>query len=319
VIENSGHTFRHAAGRFASGVTVVTTKVPEGGYGVTVSSFASLSLNPLLVTVSINRSSPLLGYVRAAQAFAVSVLASDQQQVARYFAAPGRLPEPEGFPNVLTTVHQTGAPIIAGSLSWFDCLLEDVLPGGDHEILVGRVAAAGGGSGEPLVYWAGEYRSLTAEMPHADQLANASDGLAVAYHVLEVGPAEMLDAQNSIEPAIAALASVRATAEQWDRLDDLIDQSELVVDQPDDFNQLALAFHGAIADAARNRLLQATLASFGQVQSIHYRDRGSPESARAAVAAHRRMLSALRLGDPEAAGGEMRRHLDAVRQQLHIS
>jgi flavin reductase (DIM6/NTAB) family NADH-FMN oxidoreductase RutF len=211
VIENSGHTFRQAAGRFASGVTVVTTRVPDGAYGVTVSSFASLSLNPLLVTVSINRSSQLLEHVRSVEAFAVSVLASDQQQVAHYFATSGRMPEPDGFPGVPTTVHQTGAPIIAGSLSWFDCMLEDTLPGGDHEILVGRVAAAGGGTGEPLVYWAGEYRSLTAEMPRSDQLANASDGLAVAYHVLDVGPAEMLDAQNSIEPAIAALASVRTS------------------------------------------------------------------------------------------------------------
>ena len=319
MIENSGHTFRQAAGRFASGVTVVTTRVPDGAYGVTVSSFASLSLNPLLVTVSINRSSQLLEHVRSVEAFAVSVLASDQQQVAHYFATSGRMPEPDGFPGVPTTVHQTGAPIIAGSLSWFDCMLEDTLAGGDHEILVGRVAAAGGGTGEPLVYWAGEYRSLTAEMPRSDQLANASDGLAVAYHVLDVGPAEMLDAQNCIEPAIAALASVRTSPEQWDRLDDLVDQSELVVDQPDDFNLLALAFHGAIADAAGNRLLQATLASFGQVQSIHYRDRGSPESARAAVAAHRHLLSVLRRGDPEAAREEMRKHLDAVRQQLQIS
>jgi DNA-binding FadR family transcriptional regulator len=55
------------------------------------------------------------------------------------------------------------------------------------------------------------------------------------------------------------------------------------------------------------------------VQSIHYRDRGSPESARAAVAAHRHLLSVLRRGDPEAAREEMRKHLDAVRQQLQIS
>ena len=95
---DSGHSFRHAAGRFVSGVTVVTTRASEGAYGVTVSSFASLSLNPLLVTVSINRSSPLLGYVRPAEAFAVSVLANDQRQVAEYFAARGRTPEPAGFP-----------------------------------------------------------------------------------------------------------------------------------------------------------------------------------------------------------------------------
>jgi flavin reductase (DIM6/NTAB) family NADH-FMN oxidoreductase RutF len=318
VTQDSGHVFRQAAGRFASGVTVVTTQAAEGAYGVTVSSFASLSLNPLLVTVSIKQSSPLLGYVRSVEAFAVSVLVSDQQEVARYFATPGRRPEPAGFATVSTTVQQTGAPIIDGCLSWFDCTLEDILPGGDHEILVGRVAAAGGHTGEPLVYWAGEYRALTAEAADSDRLASASDGLAVAYHVLDIGPAEMLDAQHSIEPALAALAAARTPADGWDRLVELVDQSELVVDEPDEFNRLALAFHHAIAAAAGNRVLQATLGSLEQVQSIHYRDRGSPESARAAVAAHRRLLAVLRSGDPEAARDEMRTHLDAVRAQLQV-
>jgi flavin reductase (DIM6/NTAB) family NADH-FMN oxidoreductase RutF len=317
VIHDHGHAFRQAAGRFASGVTVVTTRASEGAYGVTVSSFASLSLNPLLVTVSINRSSALLGYVRSAAAFAVSVLASDQQQVAAYFATPGRTPEPDGFATVSTTSRQTGAPIIDGCLSWFDCTIEDILPGGDHEILVGRVAAAGGRTGEPLVYWAGGYRALAEAVP-SDRLANASDGLAVAYHLLDVSPEEMLDAQSSVEPAIAALAASHNSAEEWDRLQALVDQSEEVIDQPDEFNQLALAFHNAIAEASRNRVLQATLASLSQVQSLHYRDRGSRESAQAAVEGHRRLLTVLRRGDAEAAREEMRTHLNAVRSHLQI-
>jgi flavin reductase (DIM6/NTAB) family NADH-FMN oxidoreductase RutF len=319
MMQDSGHTFRQAAGRFASGVTVVTTRAAEGAYGVTVSSFASLSLNPLLVTVSISQSSQLLEHVRSVEAFAVSVLANDQQQVARYFATSGRRPEAAGFSAVPTIAHETGAPIIEGCLSWFDCILEDILPGGDHEILVGRVAAAGGRSGEPLVYWAGGYRALTAEALQSDQLANASDGLAVAYHILDVGASEMLEAQDSIEPAIAALAAARTPTAEWRRLEELVDQSELVVDQPEEFNRLALGFHGAIAEASGNRVLQAALASISQVQSGHYRDRGSPNSARAAVAAHRRLLSILRSGDGEAAREEMRSHLDAVRSQLQIS
>jgi flavin reductase (DIM6/NTAB) family NADH-FMN oxidoreductase RutF len=318
VTQDSGHIFRQAARRFASGVTVVTTRASEGAYGLTVSSFASLSLNPLLVTVSIDRSSQLLQYVRSVQVFAVSVLASDQQQAAQYLATSGRRPEPAGFSSVPATVQETGAPIIAGCLSWFDCTLEDILPGGDHEILVGRVAAAGGRTGEPLVYWSGEYRALTPETPQSDQLMNASDGLAVAYHVLDVSPAEKLDAQNSIEPAIAALAVGRTPPQEWDRLERIVDQSELAVDQPDEFNQLALAFHSALADASGNRVLQATLASLSQVQSSHYRDRGSPESARAAVEGHRSLLAVLRRGDPQAAREEMGKHLDAVRQHLQI-
>jgi len=220
---------------------------------------------------------------------------------------------------VPTIAQETGAPIIEGCLSWFDCILEDILPGGDHEILVGRVAAAGGRSGEPLVYWAGGYRALTAEALQSDQLANASDGLAVAYHILDVGASEMLEAQDSIEPATAALAAARTPAAEWGRLEELVDQSELVVDQPEEFNRLALGFHGAIAEASGNRVLQAALASLSQVQSGHYRDRGSPNSARAAVAAHRRLLSILRRGDGEAAREEMRSHLNAVRSQLQIS
>ena len=230
----------------------------------------------------------------------------------------GRTPQPGGFPTVPTMIRQTGAPIIDGCLSWFDCTVEDLLPGGDHEILVGRVAAAGGRTGEPLVYWAGGYRALTAAAAQSDRLANAADGLAVTYHFLDVGPEELLDAQNSVEPAMAAYAARRAPAEEWDRLEEMVDQSEQVIELPDEFNQLALAFHNAIAEASRNRVLQATLASLGEVLSIHYRDRGSPESARAAVEAHRQLLAVLRSGDAEAAREEMYKHLIAVRGHLQI-
>ena len=177
--------------------------------------------------------------------------------------------------------------MIEGCLSWFDCELEDVLPGGDHEILVGRVVAAGGRAGEPLVYWAGGYRALRADEPASDRLADAADGLSVALLLLDVGVAEMLDAQRTIEPALAGLAAVHGTAEHWDRLDRLIAESAAAVDEPDRFNELALASHDLIADAAGNRVLYATLISLRQVQSRHYRDLGSPETARASVADHR--------------------------------
>jgi GntR family transcriptional regulator, transcriptional repressor for pyruvate dehydrogenase complex len=155
-------------------------------------------------------------------------------------------------------------------------------------------------------------------VPPPDRLANAADGLAVTYHLLDVGPEELLDAQCSVEPAMAAFAARRTPVVEWDRLEELVDQSERVIEQPDEFNQLALAFHNAIAEASRNRVLQATLASLGEVLSIHYRDRGSRESARAAVEGHRQLLAVLRSGDAEAAREEMHRHLIAVRGQLQI-
>lgn len=310
--------FRTAAARFASGVTVVTTHAAVGMYGLTASSFASLSLNPLLVSVSINRSSPLLGYARDAGAYAVSVLSSGQQQVAGYFARPGRQPEPDGFATVATTRVETGAPVIDGALSWFDCAVEDILPGGDHEILVGRVVAAGGRSSEPLVYWAGDYRALTPQDAPPGELANAADGLAVALHLLGVEASEMLDAQDSVEPALAAIAARRGSRPDWDRLAALVDESQSVIDDPEPFNRLALAFHAGIAEIAGNRVLQATVASLGLVQSAHFTDRGSPQSARAAVDGHRQLLDALRKGDAGAARAVMVGHLAAVRTQLQI-
>jgi flavin reductase (DIM6/NTAB) family NADH-FMN oxidoreductase RutF len=310
--------FRHAAGRFASGVTVVTAHAAAGMYGVTASSFASLSLNPLLVSVSINRASPLLGFVREAGAYAVSVLSEGQQGVAAYFARSGRLPEPDGFSAAATSAYETGAPVIDGALSWFDCSVEDILPGGDHEILVGRVAAAGGGAGEPLVYWAGGYRALTSEAPPPDRQSNAADGLAVALHLLGVEVEEMLDAQGAVEPAVAALAAKRGDESDWDRLADLVEASARVVDDPDAFNRLALAFHTGLAEVAGNRVLEATLSSLSLVQAGHYRDRGSAASARAAVEGHQRLLAVLRRADPGTAYTEMQAHLAAVRDQLQV-
>ena len=131
-----------------------------------------------------------------------------------YFARRGRQPESDGFATVSTTAVETGAPVIDGALSWFDCAVEDILPGGDHEILVGRVVAAGGRSGEPLVYWGGDYRALTPPSSRPDELDNAADGLAVAFHLLGVEAAEMLEAQATVEPALAALAARRGTADR---------------------------------------------------------------------------------------------------------
>ena len=205
------------------------------------------------------------------------MLSSDQQQVAAYFATPERKPEPAGFATVATMARQTGAPIIDGCLSWFDSHRRGPTP---PEATTRFSSAAWSRPAVALVsLWStGPVGiALTAEVSPSDRLANASDGLAVAYHLLGVGPEEMLDAQSSVEPAMAALAT-RTSVGRVDLLEELVDQSERVVDQPDEFNQLALAFHNAVAQASRNRVLQATLASLGQVQSSLYRDR-SPQSA----------------------------------------
>ena len=156
----SAEDFRAAAARFASGVTVVTTRSGELVFGKTVSSFASLSLDPVLITVSVASGGHLPRLVRESGSFGVSVLARGQEAVSRYFAVEIHEPVHGSFPGMTTVPEVTGAPIVAGCLSFFDCQLHDILPGGDHVILIGRVVATGGGEGDPLVYWRGGYRAL---------------------------------------------------------------------------------------------------------------------------------------------------------------
>jgi hypothetical protein len=110
VIHDHGHAFRQAAGRFASGVTIVTTRASEGAYGVTVSSFASLSLNPLLVTVSINRSSPLLEYVRTARQDQSSGDAHPARTVGSTTVPVGELIFSTTSPGVRAHRRETSAP-----------------------------------------------------------------------------------------------------------------------------------------------------------------------------------------------------------------
>lgn len=313
--------FRRAAGHFASGVTVVTTEVDGSAYGITVSSFASLSLNPLLVNVSIRRGSPMLDFIGSSGRLAISVLAGHQRSVASYFARPGRRPEPGGFAEVATVRQATGAPVVAECLAWFDCELDAVLPGGDHDIVVGRVLAAGGDDGTPLVYWAGDFRALR-DVPDADAgpaptgVAEAADALAVALHRLGVDVDTMLAAQDAVEPSLVRLAAARATPADCAALEQLVDDSEAVIDHPVEFNRLGVDFHARIAEIADNPVLLTTVRSLARVQSQHYADLGSRQSATAAVAEHRAVVAALRARDSDRAASLMAAHLTAVRDRL---
>lgn len=145
--------FRTVIGHFATGVTVVTTRSADGTpVGFTASAVSSLSLDPLLLLVCVDRGGETLHHLEAAGGFAVNVLAAGQEEVAMRFA--GRARE-DRFAGLATGEAETGSPLLAGSLAWLDCALHDVLEGGDHSIVLGRVLACGAGEGEPLLYYRG--------------------------------------------------------------------------------------------------------------------------------------------------------------------
>lgn len=150
--------FRDTLGSFPTGVAVVTGSGRGGPAGLTTNAFTSLSLDPPLVLVCFDHGSRTLEVVRETRRFAVNVLRTGQEDLARLFA--GKAPHPEKFAAVTHTAEH-GVPVLDDALAWLVCDLEAMHPGGDHEIGVGAVTVLGHDpAGEPLVFHAGRYRDL---------------------------------------------------------------------------------------------------------------------------------------------------------------
>lgn len=151
--------FKAALGSWAAGVTVVTTRLGDLVYGITVSSFSSLSMDPLLVLVCLADSNRLPRMIEQSGHFAVSILAAGQDEVSATFAKSGR--EAGKELGAQSLVMRTGSPVIAGSIAALDCELDRSVPGGDHTIMIGRVVAASADSSKlPLIYYRRGYRDL---------------------------------------------------------------------------------------------------------------------------------------------------------------
>jgi flavin reductase (DIM6/NTAB) family NADH-FMN oxidoreductase RutF len=148
--------FRSVMGHFATGVTVVTASTPDGPVGMTANAVTSLSLEPLLLLVAFDNEARTLPAVEATGRFGVNILAAGQEDLARLFAS--KVDEREKFAGVPHTVHD-GIPLIDGTLAWIGCRLERLIPAGDHTIGIGAVEAAEAGTGNPLLWFRGVYRS----------------------------------------------------------------------------------------------------------------------------------------------------------------
>ena len=147
---------RKIMGHFATGVTVVTTGGEAGSHGLTANAVASLSLEPPLVLVAVDKRAATLDFLTKNRCFAVNILRREQEHLSRHFAAPG----PKDFSSLSLTTATTGAPILADCLAFLDCRVREILPGGDHEIFVGEIVAGEYQGGDPLLYFAGRYRRL---------------------------------------------------------------------------------------------------------------------------------------------------------------
>jgi flavin reductase (DIM6/NTAB) family NADH-FMN oxidoreductase RutF len=153
-------SFRHVMGHFASGVTIMTTTAAERMHGMTVSAFASQSLDPLLILVSVERSTVMHQLVAQSGAFAINILDEHGEGTARFFADNARLNGPE-FKDGSYHLGATGSPILEEATGYLEATVDRTLDAGDHTIFVGRVVELKiVHDAAPLIYYRSGYRGL---------------------------------------------------------------------------------------------------------------------------------------------------------------
>lgn len=150
---------RQVAGHFATGVTVVTSRDGSGEFcGLTMNAVSSLSLDPPLFLICVDRKSKSLQTILESGVFAINVLARDQEEVSGIFASKVE----NKFAEVDYRLGVTEVPLLDGTVASIECRVVDSYPGGDHVIICGQVENAEVNGGEPLLFYQGGYAELSA-------------------------------------------------------------------------------------------------------------------------------------------------------------
>jgi 3-hydroxy-9,10-secoandrosta-1,3,5(10)-triene-9,17-dione monooxygenase reductase component len=161
--------FRMALGHFCTGVTVVTAVDGDTPVGFACQAFSALSLDPPLVLFCPGRTSRTWTVIERAGQFCVNVLTHAQRGVSTVFGTAGA----DKFTSTPWHPAPSGAPVLAGALTWIDCRIETVHDGGDHHVVVGRVTALGDHRDErPLLFYRGAYTATEAAEPAPGILDN---------------------------------------------------------------------------------------------------------------------------------------------------
>ena len=148
--------FKAALRRVPTGVSIVTTILEGKAKGFTANAFASVSLEPPMLLVCVNRSARTHPLISRAELFCLNLLRLEQTETARRFATG----HPEPFADLPYHIEATGAPVLDDALAYFDCRVAEEHTAGTHTIFIGEVEACGGFSGAPLGYFDGGYRDF---------------------------------------------------------------------------------------------------------------------------------------------------------------
>jgi flavin reductase len=160
----SPERFRSVLGRFVTGISIMTAVGSDGEpHGMTANALASVSLDPPLVLVCVDRSAIMAELMEDADGFALSFLTREQEELSTWFATPERPTGAAQFDGLVTSALVTGSPILEDSLAWLDCRRWAIYDGGDHIIVVGEVVALGETEdlqAAPLLYDRGRYAGV---------------------------------------------------------------------------------------------------------------------------------------------------------------
>ncbi|MBR1121015.1 flavin reductase [Bradyrhizobium lablabi] len=148
--------YKRAMRQLATGVAVVTSRNGKTMNGMTATAFCSVSADPPMMLVVVNRSSNSHQIIDASRSFAVNILRADQQHIAEYFA--GRADK--SFADVGYREGVTGCPLLAGSIATLECLTAKAVGAGSHTIFVGRVVSANTNEESPLLYRNGAFATM---------------------------------------------------------------------------------------------------------------------------------------------------------------
>jgi flavin reductase (DIM6/NTAB) family NADH-FMN oxidoreductase RutF len=157
----NAHQFRKALGHFATGVTVVTVeRAPGLVRGMTANSFTSVSLDPLLILICVEKRAAILPMLEKKRQFGVSVLKEGHEAMSEYFAKGTQSAEAEQRLSIHSRWTASGIPVLEGTILQLSCEVVAAHLAGDHTIFVGEVAEAEIHEGKPLLYFGGEYRHM---------------------------------------------------------------------------------------------------------------------------------------------------------------
>ncbi len=162
--------FREVLGAFATGVAVVTTKHHECYFGLTINSFTSVSLDPMLIQINIAKNTTSHEYISETGYFVVNILAEDQRVISNVFSGA---PPAERFNHVTSWETDSGCPVIEGSMAYIEVKVVGTYEGGDHTIFLGEVLQMQSLRSDalPLLYYRGKYEHIS---PATDQAAGSA-------------------------------------------------------------------------------------------------------------------------------------------------